>query len=245
MTNGDYTSFWVKERWGLDYTLRLYPPVDMYHGANNVDKKLKIILSVARFEPGGSKKQLDMVRAFRELCQIDQNVKNEWRFIMAGGSADDNPYFNRVKREIEARKESNIELMPNLTNTEILRLYGTASIFWHACGLNEKNPHLVEHFGMTTVEAMQNYCVPIVINGGGQKEIVEHEISGFRFNTLDELISLTLRVINNDELRKNIAQRAYERSHRFDFEEFKKTVNPFFLNIENRLRGAEPLEYKD
>lgn len=69
--------------------------------------------------------------------------------------------------------------MPNLTNSDILKLYGEASIFWHACGLGEKDPHLVEHFGMTTVEAMQNYCVPIVIDGGGQKEIVEHGVSGF------------------------------------------------------------------
>jgi GT2 family glycosyltransferase len=241
LTNGNYGSFWVKQRWGLDPTLRLYPPVDMYHGAESSDKKSKIILSVARFEACGSKKQLEMIRAFRKLCKRDQRVKQEWRFIIAGSSAGDNPYFNKVKREINAIKATNIELMSNLTNSDILKLYTEASIFWHACGLGEKDPHLVEHFGMTTVEAMQNYCVPIVLNGGGQREIVEHEISGFLFSTVEELISCTLKVIDDDGLRKRIAQEAYEKSHRFNADMFTKNALSFFANVENRLRGGEPL----
>ncbi|MCX5823835.1 MAG: glycosyltransferase [Deltaproteobacteria bacterium] len=241
LTNGNYGSFWVKQRWGLDPTLRLYPPVDMYHGAESSDKKSKIILSVTRFEACGSKKQLEMIRAFRKLCKRDHRVKREWRFIIAGSSAGDNPYFNKVKREINAIKSTNIELMSNLTNSDILKLYAEASIFWHACGLGEKDPHLVEHFGMTTVEAMQNYCVPIVINGGGQREIVEHEISGFLFSTVEELISCTLKVIDDDGLRKRIAQEAYEKSHRFNADMFTKNALSFFANVENRLRGGEPL----
>jgi glycosyltransferase involved in cell wall biosynthesis len=241
LTNGNYGSFWVKRKWGLNPTLRLYPSVNMYHGRDSFDGKSKIILSVARFESDGSKKQLEMIRAFRELCKRDQRVKQEWRFIIAGGSAGDNPFFNKVESEINAIKATNIELMPNLTNSDILKLYGEASIFWHACGLGEKVPVLVEHFGMTTVEAMQNYCVPIVINGGGQREIVEHEISGFLFSTVEELISWTLKVIDDDELRKRIAQGAYEKSHRFNADMFKKNALSFFANVENRLRGGEPL----
>ena len=241
LTNGNYTSRWVRQRWGIDPTLRLYPPVDMYHARDGFDGKLKIILSVARFESRGSKKQLEMISAFRKLCKKDQRVNQEWRFIIAGGSAGDNSYFKKVKREINAIKATNIELMPNLTKSDILKLYGDASIFWHTCGLGENDPHLVEHFGMTTVEAMQNYCVPIVINGGGQREIVEHEISGFLFSTVEELISWTLRVIDDDELRKRIAQGAYEKSHRFNADMFTKTALSFFSNVENRLRGGEPL----
>ena len=242
LTNGNYGSFWVKRLWGLNPTLRLYPAVDMYNGAESFDGKSKIILSVARFEEGGSKKQLEMIRAFRKLCQRDKRVKQEWRFIIVGGTEGDNLYFNKVKREVNTIKMGNIELMPNLTNAEILRLYGEASIFWHACGLGEKDPRLVEHFGMTTVEAMQNYCVPIVINGGGQREIVEHEISGFLFSTEKELILRTLKVIDDDELRKRIAQGAYERSHRFNADVFKKNALSFFEHVENRLRGRDPLD---
>ena len=212
----------------------------MYHGAERFDGKSKIILSVARFESCGSKKQLEMIRAFLKLCKRDHRVKQEWRFIIAGGSEEDNPYLNKVKREISTMKAANVAVMSNLTNADMLKLYGEASIFWHGCGLGEKDPHLVEHFGMTTVEAMQNYCVPIVINGGGQREIIEHEISGFLFSTVEELLSWTSKVIDDDELRKSIAQRAYERSHRFNADMFKKDALSFFANVENRLRGGEP-----
>jgi O-antigen biosynthesis protein len=245
LTNGNYGSSWVKKKWGLNSALRLYPSVDMYHGRDGFDGKSKIILSVARFVNSGSKKQLEMIRAFRKLCERNQYVKKEWRLIIAGGSSDDNPYFYRIRKELDAFQATNIELMPNLTKSEILKLYGEASIFWHACGLGENDPSLIEHFGMTTVEAMQNYCVPIVINGGGQREIVEHEISGFLFSTVEELISWTLKVINDDDLRKRIAQGAYEKSHRFNADIFTKNALAFFSNIENRLRGGEPLSHSN
>lgn len=240
ITNSNYTSFWLNKKWDLNHDLRLYPPVDMYNSSNREDKN-KVILSVARFESGGSKKQIEMIKAFNNICKKNKNVKDKWRLILAGGSSKDNPYFDRVRHEIDDSM-INIELMPNLSNLEIMNLYSKASIFWHACGLNEKDPHLIEHFGMTTVEAMQNRCVPIVIDGGGQREIVEHGVSGFRFKTIEELGFYTLKMINDEGLREKIARKAYERSHCFTSAIFKKRFLEFFSNVENRLRGGEVLE---
>ena len=244
ITNSNYTTFWVKERWGLDTTLRLYPPVDMYNGVDEIVNKHKIILSVARFELGGSKKQVEMVRAFEDLCKKNRQVMGEWKLILAGGTPRENPYFDKVRQEVDSFHGADIELMPNLTNSELKRLYGKASLFWHACGLGETNPHLIEHFGMTTVEAMQNYCVPIVIDGGGQREIVEHGTSGFRFKTIEELESYTLNVINDEKLREEIARKSYERSRYFTHTIFRKNVIEFFSDVENRLRGGEDLEVR-
>ena len=245
VTNSNYTSSWVKKRWGLNPTFRLYPPVDMYNDKDVAVNMNKIILSVARFEPGGSKKQIEMIRAFSDLCKKDPHVKNEWRLILVGGNSGENPYFFDLIREIDSLHDTNIELMPNINHSELKKVYGEASIFWHACGLGEKDPHLIEHFGMTTVEAMQNYCVPIVFDGGGQKEIVEHGISGFRFKTIEELQSYTLKLINSEELRAELARKAYERSHCFTYTIFKKYILEFFANVENQLRGGEALEVRD
>jgi len=158
--------------------------------------------------------------------------KNEWKLILAGGSSPDNPYFNRVRRKVDSLQCDNIELISNLTNAQLMKLYREASIFWHLCGLDERNPQLVEHFGMTTVEAMQNYCAPIVIDGGGQREIVEHGISGFRFKTTGELESYTLEVIRNRKLREEIAEMAYERSFCFTSVRFEEKFLEFFSNVE-------------
>jgi GT2 family glycosyltransferase/glycosyltransferase involved in cell wall biosynthesis len=244
ITNSDYTTYWLNRKWGLDTTMRLYPPVNMFNDESDIGKKEKMILSVARFEIGGSKKQLEMIDAFSDLCEWDQDIKEGWKLVLAGGTSKKNPYYRRVKQKLN-KKTINIEIMTNLNNSEIKQLYREAAIFWHACGLNEKNPQLIEHFGMTTVEAMQNYCVPIVIDGGGQREIVEQGISGFRFKTKEELLSYTLKLINDDNLRKKMARNAYDRSQDFTKDEFKKKALEFFSDIENRLRGGEATEVKE
>jgi glycosyltransferase involved in cell wall biosynthesis len=238
VSNGEYTSSWIRKRWGLDPTHLLYPPIDMYNKQSSVLSKQNVILSVARFEIGGSKKQTEMMRAFAGLAEQYEHVKNEWKFIVAGGTFPNNPYFKSVE-EFACTLPCNIELRPDVSYGELRTLYKEAAIFWHACGLNEKDPHLVEHFGMTTVEAMQNYCVPIVIDGGGQKEIVEHGLSGYRFGKFEELQSYTMKVVNDSGLRRVLAERAYERSHQFDFEVFKKQVIQMFRDIENELEGTE------
>jgi len=240
ITNSSYTTHWLKQKWGLDCTLRLYPPVNMFNDTSDLGEKEKMILSVARFETGGSKKQLEMIDAFEDLCKKDKHIKKGWKLVLAGGTPKINPYYDKVRKK--AKRISNIEIATNLNNYEIKKLYSKASIFWHACGLDENDPRLIEHFGMTTVEAMQNYCVPVVIDGGGQKEIVEHGISGFRFTSKEELKSYTLKLINEDYLREKMAKNAYNRSKKFTKEEFEKKALEFFSDIENRLRGGEPME---
>mgnify|MGYP001422902819 CR=1 FL=1 len=236
VSNGLYSSFWIKKRWGLEPTHIIYPPVDMYNKASSIEGKENIILSVARFEIGGSKKQIEMVKAFENLIKIRPDLRETWRLILAGGSFPSNPYLKKVKDYVNTLQLNNIEIKPDLSFEELSYLYAKSAIFWHACGLNETNPHLVEHFGMTTVEAMQNYVVPVVIDGGGQKEIVEHNKSGFRFNTLDELVSYTLELIHNEKLRKEMAINAYKRSHLFNADVFKEKIDKLFDEVEKKLK---------
>lgn len=240
VTNSTYTSSWVATRWGLSPTHCIYPPVSMYNNDASFDDKKKIILSVARFEVGGSKKQIEMIKAFTELVKGSPDVNDQWKLILAGGSPPENLYFEEVKKLLSL-SPGNIELRPNLNCEELKELYRDSSIFWHACGLGEINPHLVEHFGMTTVEAMQNYCVPIVIDGGGQVEIVDHGINGFRFKTIEELQHYTLMVIEDAALRGKMAGKAYEKSSSFSCEVFDKKVKELFMQIELDLRGVDVL----
>lgn len=244
ITNSDYTTFWLKQKWGIEENLRLYPPVEMNHPESNPKSKKKIILSVARFEPGGSKKQIEMANAFYDLCQKNQEIKDNWTLILAGGSSGDNNYLKKVNLRIDFLKIENIKLKPNVNLEELKQLYMSASIFWHSCGLNEVDPHLVEHFGMTTVEAMQNYCVPIVINGGGQKEIVDHGLNGFGFNNIEELKAYTLKIITDDCLREALSINAFEKSKKFSSDIFKNQTIDFISNLTAKLKAGEPLEVR-
>jgi len=238
--NGDYTGYWLEKRWGLASTHKLYPPVNMYNPASAAEEKENIILSVSRFEVSGSKKQYELVKAYIELCSKHPEAMAGWKFVLIGGSFPDNHYLELV-RDAAGKAECPIEVRPNATVEETRDAYRRAAIFWHACGLEESRPEKVEHFGMTTVESMQNYCVPIVIDGGGQREIVEQGECGFRFSTVEELQEYTLRCVTDTVLRQRLGQRAYERSHRFSCEVFREGVETILGEMERELLGQDVL----
>jgi glycosyltransferase involved in cell wall biosynthesis len=240
ITNGDYTGEWVEKRWQLKPTRKLYPPVNMYNPDSRSTNKEKIILSVSRFEVSGSKKQAELIETFSKMCRQHPEKTEGWRLVLMGGSTPGNAYLETLQ---EAVSSSNcpIELRENAAVSEIKDYYRRASIFWHACGLDETKPERVEHFGMTTVESMQNYCVPIVINGGGQREIVEQDKSGFRFSNLDELMAFSFTVMNDAELCVRMADAAYERSHLFSQQVFKGKLDKLLDEVELELLGRDVL----
>lgn len=235
--NSDYTAHWIQQKWKLTPHKHIYPPVDMVPFPEEAAvKKENIILSVARFEEGGSKKQLEMVRTFGKLNRRFPDLMKNWTLVLAGGSTDDNKYLETIKETIQKRDVTNIRLRVNITGDELKDLYSRASIFWHICGLDQTDPALVEHFGMTIVEAMQNRIVPIVFDGGGQREIVEQEVSGYRAVSTAQLMTFTLKLVNNPGLRETLAAKAQEHSKNYTREVFESTVKEFFAGQLQKYR---------
>jgi glycosyltransferase involved in cell wall biosynthesis len=227
--NSKYTAHWIEQKWKFSPHKHIYPPVDME--ADTEDEtpgKENIILSVARFESGGSKKQLEMVRTFVKLNRRYPGLFKQWQLVLAGGSPDENDYLKTVKAVIDRSGAGNIQLKVNIPGDELKALYKKSAVFWHLCGLGQTDPALVEHFGMTIVEAMQNRSVPIVFDGGGQREIVEQEESGFRVGSTAELMAFTLRLVREPGLRKKLGAKAWQQSKKFSREVFEKNARDFF-----------------
>jgi glycosyltransferase involved in cell wall biosynthesis len=78
-------------------------------------------------------------------------------------------------------------------------------------------------------------CVPVVINKGGQREIVEHGISGFLWNNLDELSRYTLTLIRDERGRERMSEAARERAKQFSNQRFlddlRALSQPFFPGL--------------
>lgn len=230
--NSQYTAEWIRKKWKMSATTHIYPPVDL-HESDGSPKKENIILSVARFESGGSKQQLGMAKAFVGLSQANPEVLKNWRLILAGGSVSNNPYLEEIEKYLASEHSGDIDLRVNISLEELKSLYERARIFWHFCGLYQTDPSLVEHFGMSIVEAMQNWCVPIVFDGGGQREIVEQGVSGYRFSSLKELKKRTLEIMNDDVLWEDLSQHAHARGMIFTKEAFVAKVKELFEQIKN------------
>ncbi|PSB37435.1 glycosyl transferase family 2 [filamentous cyanobacterium Phorm 46] len=224
IANSQFTVKWLEKRWNLQPTFMLYPPVEM---ATAKVPKEKIILAVGQFEAGGTKKQIELIEAFRSLLADYPDQLQGWRLILAGSSIPKNPYLKTVENLLKQDSRA-IKLKVNCSLDEVKLLYAKASIFWHGCGLGEVNPQRFEHFGMATVEAMQNSCAPIAFCGGGQPEIVEHGRSGFLFNTVEELCRYSHQLIGNPGLLAELQAGAQQRSQNFRLAPFEHKVKSFF-----------------
>ncbi len=216
VANSEFTRRWVAIRWGRDSDL-LYPPVT----AIEPGQKSPVILSVGRFfdrKHGHSKKQLELVRAF---ATMHRSGLRGWELHLAGGVSDDQrEYLHKIEREAHGLP---VHIHIDASGTQLRELYSRASIFWHATGLGEtaeRTPHLMEHFGISTVEAMSAGAVPVVIAKGGQPEIVQEGVSGFLFADLEELVAKTHRIIEDPDMTQRVSSGARARSAEFNIEHF-------------------------
>jgi glycosyltransferase involved in cell wall biosynthesis len=220
LSNSAYTQTWVRRLWGRDSTV-LHPPVtSMARG-----DKAPMILSVGRFFLPGSghnKKQLEMVEAFRRLCE---RGASGWEYHLAGGCAPEHAaYLDQIRAAADGLP---VVLHPDATGAELRGLYGRASIFWHAAGLDEdmeRHPERYEHFGITTVEAMSAGAVPVVIDAAGQVEIVDQGVSGYRFRTIDGLVRHTEFLMANPERRRELSHAAEQRAQAFGWTIFADRI---------------------
>ena len=228
--NSLYTARWIEKRWGLKPSKHIYPPVDM-EPATFPPEKDNVILSVSRFDIGGNKQQLDMIKVFQEMTKNEPRMAAGWKLVLVGGSPGENPYLERIHEHLRQTNASDIELKVNIRASEVKAAYGRAKLFWHFCGLGQTDPGKVEHFGMTVAEAMQNGCVPVVFRGGGQIEIVEEGTSGFLFSSPQELVHKTIGLLADPARLKEMSGRAHERGTAFRREVFADTVRTYFRSI--------------
>jgi glycosyltransferase involved in cell wall biosynthesis len=84
----------------------------------------------------------------------------------------------------------------------------------------EKDPRLLEHFGMVAVEAMAAGSVPIVFNGGGLREIIDQGRTGFLWSTTEELAEQSFALIRDDSLQRSVRENAVAEAKRYSTDAF-------------------------
>jgi glycosyltransferase involved in cell wall biosynthesis len=221
MSNSAFTRDFARKWWDVESEV-VFAPASVDAPVSGSAPKRDTILSVGRFATGGtSKNQVELMAAFADF---GAKVAPGWTYKSAGGLQDTPPdlaYFDRVRA---AGTHASAEVLSNLSRERLAALYGEARIFWHGAGLTASDPLLMEHFGIVTVEAMSAGCVPVVIARGGQPEIVQHGVSGFLWNTLDELAHYTGLLTSDPELLTRMSAAARERARTFSKTAFMRRV---------------------
>ena len=227
--NSEYTKSFNKDKF-LKLTSVLYPPVSLY---SSKTKKENIILHVGRFRIKNVKgiddykKQNVMINTFKNM--VDKGLK-DWEFVLAVSiRQEDKKQFDEMKKLGIGYP---IKFIINSPNAALGNIYSKAKIYWHASGFGEnleEHPEYAEHFGISTVEAMSAGCVPVVINAGGQKEIVEDGKNGLLWNSIEEFQSKTLELTKNESFLEKLSKQAIESAKKFSKERFCLEINNLVL----------------
>lgn len=220
-----FVRYWTRRYWGVDSSL-INPPVDVEGiKAYGTVPKENIILNVGRFFEGHhNKKHLEMIAAFRRMVE---DGLTGWDLVLVGGVSEHAEHLAYLEKVREAAKGLPVRIALKISYDDLRSLYARSSIYWHATGYGQnerKDPAAMEHFGISTVEAMAAGCVPVVIRKAGQKETVIHGQSGLHWDTLDELQACTWEVILKPDLRAKLAAAAQARSEAFSQASFERRL---------------------
>jgi glycosyltransferase involved in cell wall biosynthesis len=138
-----------------------YPPIAIKNklNKNNEIKKLNTVISVGRF--GKDKNQFQQIKIAEKLPQL--------KFIICGYTSNNvsKEYFNYCESYIKKNNIQNVLLKKNASSSELEKIHSASQFFLHT--MRE------EPFGISTVEAILNGCIPVVHNSGGSAEIVRKE----------------------------------------------------------------------
>ncbi|MCJ7804814.1 glycosyltransferase family 4 protein [Patescibacteria group bacterium] len=214
--NSFFTKKFIDREYGVNSKV-VYPPVAV--DSFKPLAKENIIISVGRFTDLLHNKRQDV------LVEVFKKMKiKDWKLIIVGGDEEGKRYVADLKKKASGFP---IEIITNPRFNDLKRLYGQAKIFWTAAGFGvdeEKEPEKVEHFGITTVEAMAAGCVSVVIKKGGQPEIVSEAKNGLLWTSEEELIAKTLRIIDNQKEWQKLSAAAQRRAKDFSQERFCEEI---------------------
>lgn len=206
VANSHFTSSFLS-RWGVRSSV-LYPFLDNNFIDAPKTKKENLILSVGRFFGTLHSKNHE---AMIEFFINNAKLFSTYELVLAGGLKDeDATYFQKLADRIKGHR--NISLKPNISYDELLGLYLKAKYYWHFAGYgvdDRKHPELVEHLGITPIEAMAMRAVPLCVNAGGPKELIADGVNGYLFQNPAELLKKMKYLIENEAETSRVAEQAH------------------------------------
>ncbi len=230
-----YTSNWISILWERES----FPVYAVCDPIGATAPKRKWLLNVGRFtghDPLAHHKRQDVL--ISEFIKMEKLHREGWELHLAGTvNARDIAAVEYVNGLKHASEGFPIYFHCNASRNELVELYKYSAIYLHSTGYGSQpsdSPHSQEHFGITTVEAMSAGCVPIVINSGGQPEIVTDGVDGLLWNNLDELHASVAKITSDEKLMVQLSCSAEEAGNRYTRARFNVHIDKLLASIPDK-----------
>lgn len=227
IANSKFTKSFI-DTWSYKNSIVIYPYIeDIFFNEGKVPKK-KLILSVGRFFQHLHSKRHDVaIQTFKKLRERSAQFKGYSLVLIGGLKEEDSQYYNSL---IElAGEDPDITFLPNCDYQTTINYFKQAEYYWLFSGFDideTKQPMMVEHFGITPLEAMAAQCITFAYNAGGPKEIITDGENGFLFSTQEEVIRTMTDISENQTIKKTIQKNALDYVQKnFSYDVFEKKVS--------------------
>jgi GT2 family glycosyltransferase/glycosyltransferase involved in cell wall biosynthesis len=206
------------------------PPTPQMRLAERRDGDTVRILNVGRFSGRGHCKRQDvLIELFAELVRSVSTPVELHLAGVLGPVREDRDYFNNLLRRARGLP---VFFHLSVTPERLNELYGEATIYWHATGINDDvgaHPERFEHFGISILEAMSAGAIPVVLNHGNPGVLVQDGETGFLGADRDELLTATLAALNLEPgERRRVQQNARAKAATFAPEQFRARLLELF-----------------
>ena len=190
------------------HRLVVYPPVTLLepkadlHDVSQTMRAASIILTGRFFDDVQGKKHLEAITAFEKLQTLsllnpDTTRRPKLYLVghqMPGGKHE--AYTAKVKER--AAKVGNVQVITNMGGAEMISLMKQVSVVWSFTGGLDSdpkhNPADSEHFGIAVVEAMSTGAIPVLVDRGGLRELVNGDPAHLS-STFDDFAFKTHRYV--------------------------------------------------
>lgn len=218
-------SDWVGNKFRAAYgspAITVYPPVPVPALSRSWTEREDSFLYVGRFSP---EKRLEIVI---EILRRVRSRGKDVRLSLVGSVSNTDPRYSRLILEIARREASWVSVHLDIPRRELLEMMSRARYGLH--GMKE------EHFGMAVAELMAAGCIPFMVNGGGQVEIVGKN-PHLVYDGVEDATEKILRVLDSPPLQEQLCQELSARRHLFTAERFMAEIRQV---VEDFLRQEAP-----
>jgi glycosyltransferase involved in cell wall biosynthesis len=190
--------------------------VEALRRAHGIDENERVLVSVSRLS---QEKNIDFLVA--ALDELNRRSKQPFRCLIIGEGEE----HQRLQERIDALGLSDtVTLVGSVAPDEMARYYGLGDAFVFASKSETQ--------GMVILEAMAAGLPVVAVRSSGIDDVVRNETNGFKTaEDIDRWTTAAQRLIEDDELRRAMAEQAVTTARRHAIDHFARDVADTYRQV--------------